>query len=186
MMSREALYIRRIAVGAMAAALVCLLPGPAAEAPPFHDGGAPQSGATGVTVEPSPPISLSIQPADLQMMPGGAVARLVLEAYSSVPVERVSVEVRLPNRAIFADGSAQKSWNIDLTPGRPTQVPIELLIQGRGRLFVAAEMLGTVGDHSMRRGTAYELVVGPASPRSRVNDGAIQFQGRRTTRGAKR
>ncbi len=185
-MNQAAGWVRPVTVGVFTVGLICLLSGPTADAPPARAGEAPRSGAAGVTVEPSPPIFLSIRPAELQMMPGGAVATLVVEAYSSMPVERVSVEVALPNRAIFADGSTRKSWNIDLTPGRPAQIPMELLIQGQGRLFVTAEMLGTAGDRPLRRGTAYELVIGPAAPRSRVVDGAIQFQGRRTPRGALR
>src|SRR5262245_22351450 len=78
----------------------------------------PEAVQRAVTHDPSPPASLAIGLEALQKNARGGVATLRLEVNAVMGLEQAVVSAKVPKGLVFADGSAERTWNVDLAaPG---------------------------------------------------------------------
>jgi hypothetical protein len=128
------------------------------------------------TMDPQPPLALAVEGAALQKNAAGGVASLVIKVTAGLAVEQAVVSARTPGNLVFADGSAVKTWNVDLAPGSERSIPVDVIVPADGRYVIPVEVSGTTGGRSIHRGTAYKLLVGVKEPAARVKAGAHEFQ----------
>ena len=129
------------------------------------------------TVDPLPGLALNLNVNAVEETARGGVISLTLETTSAVQVETLSLVMQLPPHIVFADGSKEKTWEVTLDAGGSAVLPIDLLVGRPGRFVLKAEAIGTLGERTIRRGTAYPLVVGMSERLPEVKDGAIQYRG---------
>ncbi len=130
-----------------------------------------------VTVEPVPPLSLSIRLAGLQKYTRGGVASIVVEADSAVDLESVTLAVHLPDKVSFADGTRVKNWDRRLEKGGRIEIPADLLVGGDGVYTVSAEATATFHGTPLHRGIAFTLSAGVPEAKLPIRNGAIEYPG---------
>jgi hypothetical protein len=130
----------------------------------------------GLTTDPQPPLGLDLTLTSLQKNASGGVASLVLTVRATVGIEGAVVTAKAPGKLVFADGTAVRTWAVDLTaPGAMRSIPVDLIVPDDGRYVVSAEVTGTARGNSIHRGAAYRLLVGVEEPKGKVRHGAIEY-----------
>jgi hypothetical protein len=128
------------------------------------------------TVDPQPPMVLTVEVISLQKNALGGVASLLLRVNADVSVEGAVVSAKAPANLVFADGSAVKSWNVDLTTADTLSIPVDVIVPQDGKYVVTAEVSGTARGKAIHRGAACRLLVGVREPTAKVRGGAIEYQ----------
>jgi len=127
------------------------------------------------TIDPQPPMALSVEVTGLQKHVRGGVASVVLKVSADVGVAGAVVTAKAPGDLLFADGSKVKRWNVDLTTGGARLLPVEVLVPRDGRFFITAEVEGTVNGRPLHRGSSGLLEVGRRAGPPASREGAIEY-----------
>jgi hypothetical protein len=150
---------------------------PAKAAQHATSAGAAAPGTAGArTAEPLPPLGVSVETTSLQKNPRGGVASLLLKVNASVAIEDAVLTARAPGRVVFADGSAARTWNVDLATGGSATVPVEVIVPEDGKYSIAVEVSGLAQGKSIHRATSHKLLVGVKERKGKTKDGAIEFK----------
>ena len=136
------------------------------------DGGGPPPRPT---IDPQPPLALAVELVSLQKNARGGVALLLLRVSASVSIAEAVVTAKSPGKLIFADGSAVRAWKVELATAGVRAIPVEMIVPEDGKFILSAEVTGTAGGKTIRRGVSYELRVGVEEPAPRTRDGAIEY-----------
>jgi len=128
------------------------------------------------TVDPQPPMGLTVDVVSLQKNAAGGVASLLLRVTADVGVEGAVVSAKAPANLVFADGSAVRTWNVDLTTASTLAIPVDVIVPEDGRYVIPAEVAGTVRGKPIRRGAACRLLVGVEEQAARIRGGANEYQ----------
>ncbi len=131
------------------------------------------------TTEPGPPLSLGVRLVNLQKNSTGGVATLALTLSADVSLEDVTLSLRqLPADVTLSDGSRSRTWSdLGVGPGGTLDIPIDLLVGRDGKFVISAEATGAYKGKTLRRGSAYKLLVGVQEKTPQPKDGAIEFPG---------
>jgi len=129
------------------------------------------------TVDPEPPIAVTVELVTLQKNPNGGVASLVFRANATVSTEGAVISARVPGNLVFSDGSNAKTWNVDLVAAGTQSVTTDVIVPQDGKYVISAEVTGTAKGKSIHRGAAFKLLVGVQEPAPNVKDGAIEYEG---------
>lgn len=154
-----------------------IAPRPKAE---VHSQSTPKGGTGGTagartTAEPQPPLGISAQTTALQRNVRGGVATILVKIDAGVPIEEAVLSARTPSRVVFADGSASRTWKIDLASGGTVAIPIEILVPEDGRYSIAAEVKGKAQGKTIKRALHHKLTVGAKERKGKKKDGAIEY-----------
>ena len=167
MMRRKGSFTVGLAAGLVAATLALAAPAQKPiDAPPSV--GRP-------TIDPQPPMGLSVEIVGLQKHARGGIASVVLKVVAEVGVQGAVLTAKAPGDLRFADGSRVKTWNLDLAAGDAREIPVEVLVPRDGRYAISAELEGTVGGRAIRRGSAGTLFVGKREAPLPSREGAIEY-----------
>src|SRR6185436_19080441 len=90
------------------------------------------------TIDPQPPMALSVEVTGLEKHVRGGIASIVLRAGAEVGVDSAVLTVRTPGDLRFADGSQVKSWKVDLAAGGTRAITVDVLVPRDGRYSIAA------------------------------------------------
>lgn len=139
--------------------------------------GAATPGTAGArTAEPLPPLGVSVETTSLQKNAKGGIASLLLKVNASVAIEEAVLTARAPGRVVFADGSAARTWKVDLATGGAATVPVEVIVPEDGRYSISVEVSGLAHGKSIRRATSHKLLVGVKERKGKSKDGAIEYK----------
>lgn len=133
--------------------------------------------ARATTVEPLPDLALDLIPDSVEETASGGIVSLSLETASATQFETLSLVMKLPPHIVFTDGSKERTWEVTLDDSGRGVLPVDLIVDRRGRFHISAEAIGTIGQRTIRRGTAHPLVIGTSEPRPEVRNGAIEYRG---------
>jgi hypothetical protein len=137
-------------------------------------------------VEPLPGLALDLILNAIDETASGGIVSLTVETASLVQFETLSLAMHLPPHIVFADGAKERTWEVTLDAGGRGVLTVDLLVDRSGRFHISAEAIGTSGERTIRRGTAYPLVVGMSERRPEVKNGAIQHRGLVSGKGSDR
>jgi hypothetical protein len=129
------------------------------------------------TIDPEPPLALTVELISLQKNAKGGVASLRLSVKAQMNATEVVVTARVPGKLVFSDGSAQRSWNVSLDESGTASLSTEVIASEDGKFVVSAEVSGSIQGTPVHRGAALKLLVGVREPAPRVKDGAIEYAG---------
>jgi hypothetical protein len=163
---------RAFAVGLTAGLLASTLAVAAPTAQPLD--ATPSAART--TIDPQPPMALSVEVAALQKHVRGGIATMVLKVSAEVGVEGAVVTAKAPLDLRFADGSTEKTWNVDLAGGGARELRVDVLVPRDGRYAITAEVEGSVKGRAIRRGAAGNLLVGRVEASLRSRAGAVEYR----------
>ena len=136
--------------------------------------GAPRSSAK--TVDPEPPVALSVELITLQKNATGGVASLRLTVSARTSLSGVVVTARVPGNLVFADGSRLKQWDVELDEAGTGSLQTDVIVPEDGKFVVSAEVTGSSRGRSVRRGAAYKLLVGAEEPAPKFRGRAIEYE----------
>ena len=145
-----------------------------AAAPPMVAGAA--SGLPQPTTDPRPPMTLTVEVVSLQKNAAGGIISLLLKVGAEVDIEGAVVSAKAPGNLVFADGSAVKTWSIDLMAAGTKAIPVDVIVPQDGKYVITAELSGTARGKAIHRGEASTLLVGVKEKAAKVKDGAIEYQ----------
>ena len=129
------------------------------------------------TVDPEPPVAVSVEMVTLQKNSNGGVASLRFRANATVSMEGAVLSAKVPGNLVFSDGSSAKSWNVDLAAAGAQGVTADVIVPQDGKYVISAELTGTAKGTPIHRGVAYKLLVGVQEPTPKIKDGAIEYAG---------
>jgi len=172
MMDRTNAFVRLLRSVPLSPAVAVLVAGLAAGAPCL----ATPEGPLHLTLDPQPPMTLTVEVVSLQKNTTGGVVSLLLRVSTDVGIEDAVVSAKAPANLVFADGSAVKTWNVDLTAAGMKAIPVDVIVPQDGKYVVAAEVSGTARGKPIHRGAASKLLVGVKEPAAKVRGGAIEYQ----------
>jgi hypothetical protein len=127
------------------------------------------------TIDPQPPMALSVEVTGLEKHVRGGIASIVLRVDAAVGIQSAVLTARTPGDLRFADGSQVKTWKVDLAEGGARAITVDVLVPGDGRYSIAAEIEGTTNGHAIRRGAAGALEVGRHLAPPHVREGAVEY-----------
>jgi hypothetical protein len=130
------------------------------------------SSATRMTSEPQLPLGVTAETSSLQKNARGGVATILLKISAAVPIEEAVVSARTPSRLVFADGSASRTWKIDLTTGGALSLPVEVIVPEDGKYSISIEVAGKTEGKAIRRALSHKLYVGVKEKKGKDKDGA--------------
>ena len=133
------------------------------------------SAAPRTTIEPQPPMALSVEVAGLEKQARGGVASIVLRVSSEVAIAGAVLTARTPGDLTFADGSRVKTWPVDLAVAGSREIPVAVLVPADGRYTLTAEVEGSLNGRAIRRGSAGDLEVGRRAAPKPSRDGAVEY-----------
>lgn len=128
------------------------------------------------TVEPLPGVEVAVDLDSLQKGTKGGVATLLLRVRTDLDLAEAALSAKAPAGLVFADGSSARTWKVKLAADGEQTIPVDVIANGDGAFDVSVELEGTTGGKPIRRGAAYELLVGVEKRAPKVQDGAIEFQ----------
>ena len=131
----------------------------------------------GVTVEPLPALIADMTSVEVQRHANGGAGSLVLNVVSEVPLDEVVVDLRVPEGVTLADGSRRRSWRSGLKEGQILTLPFDLLAARDGSYVIEADVVGSSGGRTIRRGIAYTLDIGVTRSLPAFRNGAYEFRG---------
>jgi len=172
MMDRTKAPVRLFRSLPLSPVVVVLVAGLAAGAPCL----AAPKGLLHPTLDPRPPVTLTVEIISLQKNAVGGVASLLLRVSADVGIENAVVSAKAPANLFFADGSAVKTWNVELTAAGTQAIPVDVIVPQDGKYVMAAEVSGTARGKPIHRGAALRLLVGVREPAAKVRGGAIEYQ----------
>jgi hypothetical protein len=146
-------------------------PGSALEASPFVQ----------VTVEPLPPLNVTVELVSLQKNPRGGVASLLLKVSGVGPLASLVVTARVPGSLVFADGSTVRTWEVDLATAGGHSIPVDVIVPKDGTYVISFDVESAAQGRPIRRGVAHKLLVGVKETPRKVKDGAIEYRAIATT-----
>ncbi|HZM71725.1 MAG TPA: hypothetical protein VFB95_15290 [Candidatus Cryosericum sp.] len=161
-----------------------LLSGLAGGAPgptPPPGGGLESRPSARATVEPLPPLGVTVELASLQKNPRGGVASLLLKVDAIGPVASCVVTARVPGNLVFADGSQVRTWDVDLATAGTRSIPVDVIVPKDGTYVISVDVEGTAAERPIRRGVAHKLLVGVRETPRKAKDGAIEYPAVTTT-----
>jgi len=129
------------------------------------------------TIDPEPPLALTVELVTLQKNAKGGVASLRLTVNAPSSATGVVVTARVPGKLVFSDGSTLKSWYVNLDAAGTASVSTDVIAPDDGKFVVSAEVSGNIQGKSIHRGAALKLLVGVQEPAPKVKDGAIEYAG---------
>jgi len=129
------------------------------------------------TIDPEPPLALTVELVSLQKNAKGGVASLRLSVKTQMIATGVVVTAKVPGKLVFSDGSAQKSWNVSLDETGTASLSTDVIASEDGKFVVSAEVSGSIQGKPVHRGASLKLLVGVQEPTPRVKDGAIEYAG---------
>lgn len=127
------------------------------------------------TSEPQPPLGVAAETTALQKNIRGGIASVVLKVSAGVPIDEALVSARTPSRLVFADGSTEKIWKIDLSKGGTVAVPMEVIVPEDGKYSLSVEVAGKAEGKAIRRALSHKLYVGVKEKKGKDKDGAIEY-----------
>jgi len=127
------------------------------------------------TSEPQPPLGIAAETTALQKNVRGGVASVVLKVSAGVPIDEAVVSARTPSRVVFADGSAARTWKIDLSKGGTVSIPVEVIVPEDGKYSLSVEVSGKAEGKSLRRALSHKLYVGVKERKGKDKDGANEY-----------
>jgi len=130
-----------------------------------------------LTVDPEPPVAVTVELVTLQKNPNGGVASLLFRANATVSTEGAVISARVPGNLVFSDGSNAKTWSVDLVAAGTQGVTADVIVPQDGKYVISAEVTGTAKGRPIHRGAAFKLLVGVQEPPPQVKDGAIEYAG---------
>ena len=128
------------------------------------------------TVEPLAGPDLTIELESLQSGTRGGVARLVVRVGDDLDLTEAVLSLRAPGNLVLADGSKDRSWKLKPAPKGGHAIPVEVIIPEDGIFHVSVELTGLASGRPIRRGAAYELLVGVKKSAPRLRGGAIEYR----------
>jgi len=137
--------------------------------------GAPSGSAA--TVEPAPPMALSVRLVSLQKNASGGVATVSADTSSTVNLGEVTLNMNLPAGVFFTDGTRTKTWTFSLPNGGTSNVPADLLVGADGKYVIPVEATSIYRGRPVHRGLSFKLLVGVQEDHPQPKDGAIEYQG---------
>ncbi|HKQ96612.1 MAG TPA: hypothetical protein VJV75_01930 [Candidatus Polarisedimenticolia bacterium] len=146
-----------------------------AVAAPSSGQGAASARPARTTVDPQPPMALTLEVTGLEKQARGGIATVLLKVGAEVGVDRAVVTARVPGDLRFADGSRVKVIDVDLSTGGGLSVPVDILVPRDGKFTMTAELEGTAHGRALRRDAATTLFVGRHDAGPQVRDGAIEY-----------
>lgn len=133
------------------------------------------------TVEPLPPLAVTVELASLQKNPRGGVASLLLKIDAIGPVATGVVTARVPGNLVFADGSQVRTWDLDLATAGRRSIPVDVIVPKDGTYVISVDVEGMALGKPVRRGAAHRLLVGVRETPRKAKDGAIEYRAVETT-----
>lgn len=130
-----------------------------------------------VTVEPAPPIALSVRLVSLQKNASGGVATVSADTSSSVGLGEVTLKMNLPAGVFFTDGTRTRTWTFTLPAGGTSSVPADLLVGADGKYVIPVEATSVYQGKPVHRGHSFKLLVGVKEEDPQPKDGAIEYKG---------
>ena len=127
------------------------------------------------TMDPEPPLALTVELVTLQKHASGGVASLRLTVNAGMSITEAVVTARVPGKLVFADGSSLKRWNVDFDAAGDRSLLTDVIVPEDGKFVISAEVSGRIQGKPVHRGAAYKLLVGVQEPAPRVKDGAIEY-----------
>lgn len=127
------------------------------------------------TDEPQPPLGLAAETTSLQKNIRGGVVSVVLKVSAGVPIDEALVSARTPSKLVFADGSAARTWKIDLSKGGTVSVPMEVIVQEDGKYSLSVEVSGRTEGKAIHRALSHKLYVGVKEKKGKDKDGAVEY-----------
>jgi hypothetical protein len=127
------------------------------------------------TAEPLPPLGVQVETTSLQKNARGGIAALRLTVTAGVAIDDAVLSAKAPARVVFADGSDEKRWNVNLATGGAVSVPLEVIVPEDGRYSIAVEVSGLAHGKTIRRAASHKLLVGVKEHKGRVKDGATEY-----------
>ena len=131
----------------------------------------------GSTVEPLPALVAEMTSLEVQRHVSGGAGTLLLNIASAIPLEEVVVDLRLPEGITLVDGGRTRSWRADLGRGERLSLPFDVLATGDGSYVIEADIVGSYGGRTIRRGIAYTLDIGATRSLPRFRNGAYEYRG---------
>lgn len=172
MMDRTNAFVRLFRSAPLSPAVAVLLAGLVAGAPCL----ATPEGPLHPTLDPQPPMTLTVEVVSFQKHAAGGVVSLLLRVGADVGIENAVVSAKAPANLVFADGSAVKTWSVDLAAAGTKAIPVDVIVPQDGKYVMAAEVIGTARGKPIHRGAALKLLVGVKERVAKVKDGAIEYQ----------
>jgi len=127
------------------------------------------------TTEPQPPLGIASETAALQKNARGGVASIVFKVTAGMPIEEAVLSARASSRVVFADGSTERTWKLDLSAGGTIAVPVEVIVAEDGRYTISVEVSGKAEGKAIRRALSHKLSVGVKERKGKNKDGAIEY-----------
>ena len=127
------------------------------------------------TIDPEPPLALSVELVTLQKNASGGIASLRLTVNASMSITDVVVTAGVPGKLVFTDGSSLMRWNVDFGAAGARSLLTDVIVPEDGKFVISAEVSGRIQGKPVHRGAAYKLLVGVQEPALRVKDGAIEY-----------
>ncbi len=150
--------------------------GPVGLPDPAPHGLRPRAAIDGVTVEPLPALIAEMASVEVQRRATGGAGSLVLNVVSAVPLEEVVVDLRVPEGVTLADGSRTRTWRSGLKKGQMLTLPVDLLAARDGSYVIEADIVGSSGGRTIRRGIAYTLDIGVTRSLPAFRNGAYEYR----------
>ncbi len=153
----------------------CFLLGPLVAFLAWGDARGSRESSSPRTIDPEPPLALTVELVTLQKHASGGVASLRLTVNAGMSITEVAVTAKVPGKLVFADGSRLKRWNVDLDAKGAGSLLTDVIVPEDGKFVISAEMSGLIQGKPVHRGAAYKLLVGVKEHAPRVKDGAIEY-----------
>ena len=171
MVDRTNAFVRLFRSLPLSPAVAVLLAGLAAGAPCL----ATPEGPLHPTLDPQPPLTLTVEVVSLQKNAVGGVVSLLLRVSADMGIEDAVVSAKAPANLVFADGSAVKTWSVDLAAAGTKTIPVDVIVAQDGKYVLTAEVSGAARGKPIHRGVALKLLVGVKERAAKVKDGAIEY-----------
>src|SRR2546422_6543914 len=94
------------------------------------------------TIDPEPPLALTVELVTLQKNASGGIASLRLTVNASMSITDVVVTAGVPGKLVFTDGSSLMRWNVDFGAAGGRAVLTDGVGPGGGKIALPAEGSG--------------------------------------------
>ncbi len=144
------------------------------QGPVAEDNHAPQT----VSCEPQPPLDLDLAVTGFQPSPPGGIATIRVTLLPTAEMGEVTVSGRLNQGMSFLDGSAEKTWRVNVPVGTTAEFTDEILVPDDG-LFVIVLQAEAVRSNGqpVHRSRGLKIWAGVQPPQPRQRGKVLEFTG---------
>jgi hypothetical protein len=151
------------------------MPRPAKPAPQAARTASPEATGGRQTSEPLPPLGVSVETTSLQKNTRGGIASLLFTVTAGVAIDDAVLSARTPAHVLFADGSSERTWKVNLAAAGTVTVPVDVIVPEDGKYAIAVDVSGRAHGKTIHRAASHKLLVGVKEHKGKVKGGAIEY-----------